>query len=98
MLNLLFTLRYRAVCSPFSYSSSSCLTSAKVKCVYAWMASLALSVPIKLSTVDSQCYIDMSRSPWLLLYLPIICFFLPLGNILVDFKTANSKVHEFSQL
>ena len=77
----MFNIRYRAVCSPFSYSSSSsCLASAKVKCVYAWLASLAVSVPIKLSTVDTRCYIDMSSSPWLLLYLPIICFFLPLGN------------------
>ena len=76
----MFNIRYRAVCSPFSYSSSSsCLASAKVKCVYAWLASLAVSVPIKLSTVDTRCYIDMSSSPWLLLYLPIICFFLPLG-------------------
>ena len=75
-----FSLRYRAVCSPFSYSSSSCLTSAKVKCAYAWVASLVVSVPIKLSSVDTRCYIDMSPSPWLLLYLPITCFFLPLGN------------------
>ena len=45
-----------------------------------WLASLAMSAPLRLSKVDGRCYMDMADSSWLLLYLPITCFFLPLGN------------------
>lgn len=68
------------MCQPFTYTTTSCLNSAKWKCVYAWLASLAMSAPLRLSKVDGRCYMDMADSSWLLLYLPITCFFLPLGN------------------
>ena len=71
--------RYRAVLSPFSYKQdNSGLNSPQLKCAGAWAASCLLSLPILSGDVDPDtCYINMKRVPWLVVYLPVICFILP---------------------
>ena len=55
------------------------LTRAKVKCSVAWLTGLCLSLPILASDVNTVfCYLEMHSVPWLLGYLPAVCFFLPL--------------------
>ena len=74
--------RYQAVCRPLSYSSSSFLSSPRAKCFLAWAASLLCSLPVLSARVDDRsCHLITSHVPWLVVYLPCICFLFPLTII-----------------
>ena len=77
-------LRYQAVCRPLSYANPSLITSPKMKCLTAWIASLIFSLPVLNAEMEkTSCHLKMGQVPWLDGYLPFICFILPLTIITV---------------
>ena len=86
-------LRYRAVCRPLSYSNTSLITTPKTKCLIAWVSSLLFSLPVLRAQVENNsCHLHTSKVPWLVVYLPIICFILPLTIITVVYMLILCKM------
>ena len=72
------------MCQPFSYSTTSLATSPRSKVMMAWLASLIFSLPVLSAHIeDSSCHLQTSQVPWLVVYLPVSCFLLPLTIITV---------------
>lgn len=73
------------MCWPFSYSQDkSKMNSPRLKCLTAWVMSCLLSLPILTANVDTDtCAVDMCHVPWLIFYLPVICFVLPSTIIII---------------
>ena len=75
--------RFQAVCNSLLYSQRSS-NQARLSISLAWTTGLVLALPILAADVDADlCFLKMEWAPWLVAYLPIVCFFLPLGIISV---------------
>ena len=88
--------RYQAVCNSLLYSEKS-LKHAKRKCSLAWLTGLVLALPVLTAEIDSNsCQFLMEKVPWLVAYLPVVCFILPLIlitgiYIIIFFKMAQRE-------
>ena len=91
--------RYRAVCWPFAYSQEKAGPGPRLKCGLAWAASVLLSLPILLGEVDSDtCFLDMSATPWIQLYLPLVCFIIPSVIIILLYVIIAVKILQKTRL
>ena len=91
--------RYRAVCWPFAYTQEKAGFGPRIKCGLAWVASVLLSLPILLGEVDSDtCFLDMSATPWIQLYLPLVCFIIPSVIIILLYVIIAVKILQKTRL
>ena len=89
--------RYEAVRRPHTYSTMVSLRRPRAKVMVAWVTGLVLAMPVLASPVNTtHCYLEMEGVPWLVVYLPIVCFFLPLVIMVlvytIIFTTMRTKI------
>ena len=86
--------RYQAVCNPLLYSNKS-IKLTRIKCSLAWVTGLVLALPVLVAEVDTgSCYLKMEKVPWLVVYLPVVCFILPLVIITVIYAVIFIKMSQ----
>ena len=74
------------------------LTRPRMKVVLAWVTGLVLALPILASNINMEtCGLEMQAVPWLVVYLPVVCFFLPLVMMVlvytIIFAIMRKKMH-----